>query len=41
VTRNNLTFSFGPFLNQVLAVSLQRNFSHGAVYVSYSFTGGC
>ena len=26
----------GPSLNQVLAVSLQRNFSHGAVYVSYS-----
>jgi Carboxypeptidase regulatory-like domain len=26
----------GPSLNKVLAVSLQRNFSHGAVYVSYS-----
>jgi hypothetical protein len=26
----------GPSLNRVLAVSLQRNFSHGAVYVSYS-----
>ena len=26
----------GPSLNQVLAVSQQRNFSHGAVYVSYS-----
>jgi hypothetical protein len=26
----------GPSLNKALAVSLQRNFSHGAVYVSYS-----
>jgi hypothetical protein len=26
----------GPSLNRVVAVSLQRNFSHGAVYVSYS-----
>ena len=26
----------GPSLNKVLAVSRQRNFSHGAVYVSYS-----
>jgi hypothetical protein len=26
----------GASLNKVLAVSLQRNFSHGAVYVSYS-----
>jgi len=26
----------GPSLNKVLAVSLQRNFSHGAFYVSYS-----
>ena len=26
----------GPSLNKVLAVSLQRNFSHGAVYISYS-----
>jgi hypothetical protein len=26
----------GPSLNKVLAVSLQRNFSRGAVYVSYS-----
>ena len=26
----------GPSVNKVLAVSLQRNFSHGAVYVSYS-----
>ena len=26
----------GPSLNKVLSVSLQRNFSHGAVYVSYS-----
>ena len=26
----------GPSLNKVLAVSLQRNFSHGAIYVSYA-----
>jgi hypothetical protein len=26
----------GPSLNRVLAVSLQRNFSHGAIYLSYS-----
>jgi hypothetical protein len=26
----------GPSLNKVLTVSLQRNFSHGSVYVSYS-----
>ena len=26
----------GPSLNKVLAVSLQRNFPHGAVYVSYA-----
>jgi hypothetical protein len=26
----------GPSLNKVLAVSLQRNFTHGAFYVSYS-----
>jgi hypothetical protein len=26
----------GPSVNRVLAVSLQRNFSHGAFYVSYS-----
>jgi hypothetical protein len=25
----------GPSLNKVIAASLQRNFSHGAVYVSY------
>jgi len=26
----------GPSLNKVLTVSVQRNFSHGAVYISYS-----
>jgi len=26
----------GPSLNKVLAASVQRNFSHGAIYVSYS-----
>ena len=26
----------GPSLNRVIAVSLQRNFSHGAIYISYS-----
>jgi hypothetical protein len=26
----------GPSLNRVIAVSLQRNFSHGAIYVSYA-----
>ena len=26
----------GPSLNRVVAVSLQRNFSHGAIYVSYA-----
>ena len=26
----------GPSLNKVLSVSLQRNFSHGAIYVSYA-----
>ena len=28
--------NFGPSVNKVLAVSAQRNFSHGAFYVSYS-----
>lgn len=28
--------NLGPSLNRVIAVSLQRNFSHGAVYVSYA-----
>jgi hypothetical protein len=26
----------GPSLNRVIAVSLQRNFSHGAIYISYA-----
>jgi hypothetical protein len=26
----------GPSLNKAIAVSLQRNFSHGAIYVSYA-----
>jgi hypothetical protein len=26
----------GPSLNRVVAVSLQRNFSHGAIYISYA-----
>ncbi len=27
---------FGPSLNRVIAVSVQRNFSHGAIYISYA-----
>jgi hypothetical protein len=27
---------FGPSLNRVVAVSVQRNFSHGAIYISYA-----
>ena len=26
----------GPSLNRVIAISLQRNFSHGAIYISYA-----
>ena len=33
---NGLQEDVGPSLNRVLAVSLQRNFSHGALYASYS-----
>jgi hypothetical protein len=28
--------NLGPSLNRVIAVSLQRNFSHGAIYISYA-----
>ncbi len=28
--------NFGPSLNRVVAVSVQRNFSHGAIYISYA-----
>lgn len=31
-----LRVDVGPSLNKVIAVSLQRNFSHGTLYVSYS-----
>jgi hypothetical protein len=28
--------NFGPSLNRVIAASLQRNFNHGAIYISYA-----
>jgi hypothetical protein len=28
--------NFGPSVNRVIAVSVQRNFSHGAIYLSYA-----
>jgi hypothetical protein len=28
--------NFGPSLNKVIAISVQRNFSHGAIYISYA-----
>lgn len=31
-----LRVDLGPSLNRVVAVSLQRNFSHGAIYISYA-----
>jgi hypothetical protein len=31
-----LQLDVGPLLNRVVAVSLQRNFTHGAIYISYA-----
>jgi hypothetical protein len=31
-----LQIAFGPSLNRVVAVSAQRNFTHGAIYISYA-----
>jgi hypothetical protein len=31
-----LQIDFGPSLNRVVAVSVQRNFTHGAIYISYA-----
>jgi Carboxypeptidase regulatory-like domain len=33
---SGLQVDLGPSLNRVIAVSLQRNFSHGAIYISYA-----
>jgi hypothetical protein len=31
-----LQLDVGPLLNRVVAVSVQRNFTHGAIYISYA-----